>query len=111
MKRQMRTVVNAIKRYNSQDEKVSTRYDFELARYDFELARYFGILSDFDSHKSSVLLNMEKKLKQLESEIYTLAVDVPCTEQLWDMDIKCEGLCIDSWNYAIVIELANEKAA
>lgn len=104
MKRQMRTVVNAIKRYNAQDEKVSTRYDFEVARY-------FGILSDFDSHKSSVLLNMEKKLKQLESEIYTLAVDVPCTEQLWDMDIKCEGLCIDSWNYAIVIELANEKAA
>lgn len=104
MKRQMRNVVNAIKRYNVQDEKVS-------ARYDFEVERYFGIMSEFDSHKSSVLVNMEKKLKELEAKIYKLAADVPCTELSWDSDIRSEGLCIDSWNYSIVFEFANQKAA
>ncbi|SKA52735.1 hypothetical protein [Photobacterium toruni] len=104
MKRQMRTIVSFIKKYNAQDHKIDKRY---IRETEF----YYGTMSEFEkTGKSALLRHMQAKLQDLNAEINALAVQIDSTPGEWDADIVNAGLCLDSWNHKLVFELISEAA-
>ena len=105
MKKQMRTLISLIKKYNAVDHKVDERY----AR---ETKYHYGpkMLMEFENTgKSSVLRRMQSRLASLNDEINELAVQIDITPSEWDADIRSADLCIDSWNHHLVFSLIAEQ--